>query len=322
MLVFALSAALVVAMKSEFNRFYERSANLLLEEQVQAYLRGAEELAIMALLRDYDEDKVEGLLRDDLQETWAMESPPYALEDVGWMRGSLEDLQGRFNLNNLESTEPRTPVPRATRKFTAAQEQFIRLLQALEEPAISESEAILITESIGDWVDSNKTPTANGAEDDYYGVQTPAYRTANRPMVSASELRAVAYVTPEIYQALLPWVTVLPATGEPTKLNIHTAPEMLLRSINTDNNQTPLSQTEAESLASEEFADLNGFLENPVFADKADKMVAIKGLLGEQSSYFLLEAEAEVAGKNMRLYSVLERRKRSVRVIARARGSL
>jgi general secretion pathway protein K len=312
----------VVAMKSEFNRFYERSANLLLEEQVQAYLRGAEELAVMALLRDYDEDKVEGLLRDDLQETWAMPSPPYALEDVGWMRGSLEDLQGRFNLNNLESTEPPAPVPREPRTFTAAQDQFIRLLQALEEPAISESEAILITESIGDWVDSNKTPTSNGAEDDYYGVQTPAYRTANRPMVSVSELRAVAYVTPEIYQALLPWVTVLPATGEPSRLNIHTAPEMLLRSINTDNNQTPLSQTEAESLASEEFADVNGFLENPVFAGKADKMVAIKRLLGEQSSYFLLEAEAEVAGKNMRLYSVLERRNRSVRVIARARGSL
>jgi general secretion pathway protein K len=64
------------------------------------------------------------------------------------------------------------------------------------------------------------------------------------------------------------------------------------------------------------------FLENPVFAGKADKMEGIKRILGEESSYFLLEAEAEVAGKNMRLYSVLERRKRSVRVIARARGSL
>ena len=48
----------------------------------------------------------------------------------------------------------------------------------------------------------------------------------------------------------------------------------------------------------------------------------IKPLLGESSSYFLLEAEVEVADRNMRLYSVLERRQRSVAALARAGGSL
>ena len=38
MLIFALAAALVVAMRSEFNRYYQRSANILSDEQVQAYL--------------------------------------------------------------------------------------------------------------------------------------------------------------------------------------------------------------------------------------------------------------------------------------------
>ena len=45
MLVFALCAALIVAMKSEFTRFYQRGANMFLSEQAQAYLRGAEDLA-------------------------------------------------------------------------------------------------------------------------------------------------------------------------------------------------------------------------------------------------------------------------------------
>ena len=61
MLVFALATALVVAMKSDFERFFQRSANILLDEQAQAYLRGAEELAALVLIRDYDEDKAEGL---------------------------------------------------------------------------------------------------------------------------------------------------------------------------------------------------------------------------------------------------------------------
>ena len=63
MLVFALSTALVVAMKSQFNRYFQRTASILLAEQAQAYLRGAEELAAKALdfekaaaLRDRIED--------------------------------------------------------------------------------------------------------------------------------------------------------------------------------------------------------------------------------------------------------------------------
>ena len=50
MLVFALCAALIVSMKSDFMRLYQRTANILVAEQAYAYLRGAEELAGLALL--------------------------------------------------------------------------------------------------------------------------------------------------------------------------------------------------------------------------------------------------------------------------------
>jgi general secretion pathway protein K len=320
MLVFALATALVVAMKSEFERFYQRSANILLEEQAQAYLRGAEELAGMALLADYDQDKTTGLPRDDLQEFWATPPPPYAL-DEGWMRGALEDLQGRFNLNALAK---RVQGGTAAARFTPAQEQFIRLLQALGEPPVSEQDAILITESVSDWLDTDSNPSPEGAEDDYYAAQTPAYRAANRKMSSVSELRAVANMTPEIYQALLPWVTVWPQ--EPKLLNINTAPAMVLRSINADKDLSPLSEGEGESLAEYRdetgFKDKTDFLANPVFEGRRDKMTGIVELLGGQTSYFLLQAEVEVAGRNMRLYSVLDRSNRKISALARASGSL
>lgn len=322
MLVFALATALVVAMKSEFERFYQRSANILLEEQAQAYLRGAEELAGMALLADYDQDKTTELPRDDLKEFWATPPPPYAL-DEGWMRGALEDLQGRFNLNAL-AKRVQGGQGTAVARFTPAQEQFIRLLQALGEPQVSEQDAILITESVSDWLDTDSNPSPEGAEDDYYASQTPAYRAANRTMSSVSELRAVANMTPEIYQALLPWVTVWPQ--ESKLLNINTAPAMVLRSINADKDLSPLSEGEGESLAEYRdetgFKDKDDFLANPVFEGRRDKMTGIAKLLGEQSSYFLLQAEVEVAGRNMRLYSVLDRSNRKISALARASGSL
>lgn len=316
MLVFALAASLVVAMKSEFNRFFERTANILLAEQAQAYLRGAEELAAMALIRDYDKDKAKGQERDDLSEDWARPPPPFALDGIGWMKGELRDLQGRFNLNALvESGLPKGEGRSTPRRFTSAQEQFIRLLQTLGDAAVSEQEAKAITESISDWLDADSEPLQDGAEENFYYGLTPAYRAANRSMTSVSELRAVANVTPEIYQALLPWVTVLPDAA--TTLNIHTAEPTLLRSINADGDLTPLSEADGESLGEALFQDKNEFLASSVFAGKQDRMVEIKKRLGVESNYFLLEAQVEVAGRKMRLYSVLHRQNRTIKAIAR-----
>ena len=325
LLVFALCTALIVAMKGEFTRFYQRGANLFLSEQANAYLQGAEELASLALLLDYDQDLDREQPRDDLGEIWAQPAAPYALDEGGWLAGGLTDLAGRFNLNSLLAPSRSDDSPgQGAARFTAAQAQFIRLLQTLEEPQVSQQEAILITESIGDWLDPDGNPSPDGAEDDYYFGRSPAYRTANRPMASVSELRAVAYVTPEIYGALRDLVTVWPQT--PGLINIHTAPEPVLRSINADDDLTPLSGADGQALLQQReesgFVDIEDFLSHPVFAERREKMEKVQPLLGEVSSCFLLEAQVEVADRNMRLYSVLERKQRSVTALVRAAGSL
>lgn len=322
LLVFALSAALVVAMKSEFNRYFRRVANTLLAEQGQAYLRGAEDLAAVILIADYDLDKENKLIRDDLNEQWASPAPPFLLDDGGWMKGELEDLQGRFNLNHLKAQISGNGT--GARKYTAPQEQFIRLLQSLEEPPISQYEAIAITDAIGDWLDTDDRVSPEGAEDDYYYGKTPPHRAANRPMASPSELRSVANITPEIYRALAPLITVWPEEPEP--LNINTAKPMLLRSINFREELTPISIVDAESLFEHRqefgFATIKDLREHAVFAGGTGKTVDVKQLLDIKSSYFLLRAEVEVADRNMRLYSVLHRGNRRIDVIARANGSL
>jgi general secretion pathway protein K len=317
MLVFAMCTALIVAMKSDFTRLYQRSANIFLAEQAYAYLRGAEELAGIALRVDYDQDQQQEQPQDDLQEIWAQPTTPYALDEGGWLLGSLEDLQGRFNLNSLAGEA------REDQRFTASQAQFIRLLQALEEPLVSEQEAIRITAAVADWLDSDGQPRPDGAEDNYYLARSPAHRSADQPMASVSELRAVAYVTPEIFTALQPWVTVWPRS--PATLNINTAPMMVLRSINSDKDLSPLSEADATALVADReeagFADLDAFLANPVFDGRRDNMTATRALLGQRSSYFLLQAEVEVADRNMRLYSVLQRSGRNVAALSRASGS-
>lgn len=322
LLVFAVCAGLIVAMQREFTLFYQRGANLFQAEQGYAYLRGAEDLASLALVLDYDTDKQRDIPRDDLEEIWAQPPTPYALEEGGWLMGGLEDLQGRFNINGLTGGGAEQERAQGVDRFTPAQAQFIRLLQTVEEPVIGEQEAIALTRSIADWIDADNNVSPDGAEDDYYFSQTPAYRAANRPMTSVSELRAIANVTPELYAAIAPLLTVWPEN--PLPINIHTAPLPVLRSINADDTLEPLPESDAQALFDQReetgFLDKAEFLAHPAFADKP--MEKIAELLGESSAYFLLSARVEIADRELQLYSVLQRQQRRVESLVRASGSL
>lgn len=319
LLVFAICAALLVGLQRDFLRAYQRGSNLFLAEQSWAYLRGAEDLAGLLLTLDFDADSRRELRRDDLTEIWAQEATPYALDEGGWMAGDLADLQGRFNLNSLANQLPASP---GAERFTPAQQFFIRMLQALGELVVTEYEAVAITEAIGDWMDVDDNPRLNGTESAYYSALTPAYRPANRAMATVSELRAVANVTPELYRALEPLVTVWPRT--PSPINIHTAPATLLRAMNVDGNLSPLSERDGETLALRRletgYVDLEDFLAQPEFVDGPREGLA--SLLGESSSYFLLSARVEIADREQRLYSVLRREAQQVSVLQRLRGAL
>ncbi|MDP4916519.1 MAG: type II secretion system minor pseudopilin GspK, partial [Haliea sp.] len=256
-------------------------------------------------------------------EIWAQQATPYPLDEGGWLVGSLQDLQGRFNLNTLAQAPAEAGSGDATERYTPAETFFVRLLQALPELPLGQAEAVAVTRAIGDWLDEDSNVRVYGAEDDLYSGQTPPYRAANRPMASVSELRAVANVTPQLYRALAPLVTVWPRT--PAALNINTAALPLLRAVNGNGDLAPLSEAQGEALFRVQreqagFVDMQAFQDQPAFADK--ELGDVNSLLGESSSWFLLSAEVEVAERKMRLYSVLQRDKREVRPVVRAMGSL
>ena len=318
LLIFAIGIALVVPMYREYTLFLKRAANSFTAEQSNAYLRGGEELAALVLIQDRLLDREQGAERDDLSEFWSRESQAYPLDEGGWLQGKLEDLQGRFHLNSLD-----TP-PAQGQRFSAAQEQFIRLLQTFTEPEVSQQDAMLITAAVLDWMDGDTQPRDLGAEDLYYYDATPPYRTANRRFASVSELRAVANMSPDLYLALEPFLTVWPDTGERLKLNINTAPAQVLRTLNSAGDYQPLSEVEGAILL--ELRGENGFESMEVFLNSppmAERTLGeeLRQNLGLNSDYFLFSGETDIAGRITRLYSVLHRGQQ-VRALVRSSGSL
>jgi general secretion pathway protein K len=255
-----------------------RTGNLLHGEQAYAYALAAESWAEVILRRDAEDSKI-----DTLGENWATALPPIAVEG-GFVSGRIEDLQGRFNLNNLVGADGKPSVPDL--------EYFKRLLVLLEvEPGLAT--ALL------DWIDADINATLpDGAEDDIYLLEDPPYRAANRPLVSTSELRLVKGFSPEIIALLAPFITALP---EPTALNINTASPLVLQALHAE-----LATMDAEQIiearGEDGFPELEAFLALDALAGlQLDVDVDIK------SAWFSVLTDVRIGRGQAQLESRLQR---------------
>ena len=360
MLVFALSATLLVALQREFSLALQRGTNQLFSEQAWAYLIGAEELAKLALQADHLLDARSATAADHLGELWAQPATPYPLDAGGWMTGQLTDLQGRINLNMLVS-DPATqsppsggegvrdggsesasagvesePVSQSRQqnesvgqvsgdeagRWTPTQKLLIRLLQALNEASLPLDEAMALTEAISDFIDPDTNRRRDGAEANEYRYADFPYLPANRALASVSELRSVRGMTPEIYEALAPLVTVWPERN--TRLNILTAPLPVLRTLNADDQWAPLPVIDAERWVESRreggIAQVADLLADPILAGRPS--AELESLLDIRSDWFLLDASVELLDRQRHLFTVLHRETDMAVAVFRSEGEL
>ena len=239
------------------------------------------------------ESWVQSILRDDLAETdtdhlgeiWASELPGLPVQsDVvqGELFGDIQDLQGRFNVNNL--------VDQNGEIDELALEQFRRLLIALElDPRFAGIAA--------DWIDANlEAGFPDGAEDAIYTGFIPAYRTPNLPITHATELAALEGMDKESFDILEPHIVALPGR---TGINVNTATAPVLQSLGEN-----LSASDVESLISERedggFADMQNTFSTLVDPEMLPQLV-------ESTSYFQLRLVVQIATVRIIYFSTMQR---------------
>jgi general secretion pathway protein K len=182
-------------------RKLENAANL---EQARWILRAAEQWSATVLMDDARHSEV-----DHLGEAWAQSLPPVASEGFE-ISGHLEELDGRFNLNNLV----------VDGQLDAGQLAiFQRLLGVLRLPPE-------LAWTVADWLDRDQeTLSPASAESAYYlGLGIP-HLAADRPLASVDELIRVKGMDESTLALLRPFVAALP---QGSRVNVNTAsPEML-----------------------------------------------------------------------------------------------
>ncbi len=289
----ALIASLTYTLKWNNALDLRRTVVMLNRDQAVQVAIGAESWIQSILRQDLEDSDT-----DHLGEIWASELPGLPI-DGGEVFGAIEDLQGRFNVNNLIGDDGDVDQ--------AALEQFQRLLLALDlDPRFAG-----IT---GDWIDENQDAQfPDGAEDSIYTGMTPPYRAANQLLSSSSELAAIEGMDKTTMDILLPHVIALPGH---TAINVNTATAAVLQSLDER-----ITVADAESLIAERAE--SGFSEmGRSFAGLMDPD-DISRLLVETSEFFQLKVIVRVDTVRITYYSILERGPRGdVTPILRSLGSI
>jgi general secretion pathway protein K len=295
--VLMVALATILAVNVSFRGFLDqrRSATLFALDQGYEVALGAEAWAADFLQKDAQESQT-----DHLGEKWAQPLPPLPIEG-GTVAGRLEDLQGRFNLNNLVFPDG-TTNPEAVK-------QLERILAVLEiEP--------MWASAMADWIDQDSQPAfPDGAEDSVYTSQNPPYLTANMPITRASEIMALAGFGAARYAKLKPYVTALPVG---TPLNVCTAPGIVLDALSENTHEFGLNPQDLanrrKNACFPTLVDLRGSMGDANFEK-------LKNSLSESSKYFGATVWVTIGTTEFTLYSLLARGNGPVRPYLRSFGT-
>jgi|GEM_PF-4482174 len=258
LMVFALAA--MVSSELSFRTFREvyRTSNIIQSNESYMLARGGEAFAIQKLIADFKFDEATGLKADYLEEAWAIDTAPLAADartessseletgefvssdflkgeeekekaeqlDIGHLTIIIEDLQARFNVNNvlfeqtgLVSGSEQLFALLDTVKANGVQTpQYASSLSAngnlsngleatntstnIQKPIINDD----LIRALRDWVDNNKdSALSTGGEDEYYTQKEQPYLPANRYIRDISELRAIkGFNNEQVYPLLIP----------------------------------------------------------------------------------------------------------------------
>jgi general secretion pathway protein K len=299
MAVLIVALATILAVNVSFRGMVDqrRSFNLFALDQGYEVALGAEAWAADILKQDLQDTQT-----DHLGERWARMPPALPIDEgIGTVQGRLEDLQGRFNLNNLVFSDG-----------TANEKAIKQLERILSMVEVEPTWAV----AMADWIDSDVNPGfPDGAEDSAYTGMDPPHLAANMPITRASELLSLPNFGADRYRRIAPYVTALPVG---TRLNVCTAPGVVLDSLSEAQRQFSLNTKDLDERRKQgcfpTLEDLRGTLGQTQYDQ-------LKDTLGESSSYFRATVWVTIGTTQFTLYSLLARGGAGVRPVIRSFGA-
>ena len=295
----ALATILAATIAKRQANTADNTAYLMRQNQSLLYAKSAEAFFSELLVDDADNA---GAV-DSLQENWAKPMPTFPVED-GFVSGTLQDESGKFNLNSLVNDEG-VPNPQAKLWF-----EKLLLRVGLPEK---------LSEAVIDWQDADEEISGTmGAENSYYQGLPQGYLAANSKFHNVEELKLVRGFEDQKYLQIVDYVSALPASD--SKVNVNTAPAMLLASLDPKLDINAVEQTlQKRQINLEHFSNINDlWVTEPFKQVSPDVQSQVNALLGVQSNYFKAKIEVLLSERKRQFSSDLVRKDKTVYVVYRS----
>jgi general secretion pathway protein K len=289
-LLVALGTIVAAAMAYNNAMTARRAAATFDFDQALLVAQGAEALAAYGLQQQYHDNSSNPSSYISPSQRWAQPLGPVPVMPGVTLEASLQDLQGRFNINALVQQDG-TPNTVAIQAF-----QRLLALLGLDHP-----------EWAGDlvnWISKSGIPAfPDAAGDSVYLEMNPPYRTPKLGITSTSELMALPGFTRAAFDRLAPYIVALPvATQAGLQINVCTASPQLLDALTNvvQFSQDPQFEKQRE--------------EKPCFPTQDEFLSGVgdpklrqqlQNLTEQKSSWFRLTTFVNVGATEFAVYSLL-----------------
>lgn len=199
LIVIAVIASLINHQTAKMTNLTRTTQSHIQFSQALQYAEGLEDYAIELLL----EDKTTSI--DYYGEPWGSSAMDFKI-DGAYTTLSIEDLQGRFNINNIVNSDGSLNEP----QFRFFENMLLSL--HLDE---------VIARRVADWIDRDRIPRTGYTEDSNFNNEKPPFYSADNSMSDPSEIFP-SNITGEDLTVLLKNITTLPQNQ---RLNVNTLSE-------------------------------------------------------------------------------------------------
>lgn len=312
LLITIMTVSLLVAITVQFHKTtwhkYQISSNYKIGGRLKVIADSGVNIGLALLEQDGTENTFDSLL-----DSWII-AEQEDLSDLfvgGKLQLTIDDLTGRLQVNSLvrksEKSEDREKDKILEEEMRAI---FMRLLLSGSFPVEDEVEARTIVDSLVDWIDEDDRESDDGAESSYYQSFETPYSCRNGPVQYIEELLLVRGITRSLLfgtkdsRGLADYLTV---HGETGKININTAPVLVLQSLHSlvsDEMVENLEIYRTDTGNQESLADISWYRSSDGWPGDIDFE---EGLLTTVSSHFRITAVGEFDTYTRKVVALAER---------------
>lgn len=235
LLVVSLATIMAVALSSRQYIDVRRTGNIMLADQAYLNALGIETILAQALAKV----RSKGVSKEDNSEFFNRAIAAINLQFGNFGGGTIQIEpvgypEARFNVNSLidDNDKPNTKQIKRYRNL------LVEVLRDLQNSTPVDD----LVNPLVDWLDENDDVSPAGAEDSVYESKEQPYKTANRMMASASELRLVEGYTDELLNGteivedgetikipgILAYVSALPDHNTTLNINLVDEPKQFM----------------------------------------------------------------------------------------------